>query len=48
MLYRDGIPVALLAGGEIRFLEDFDEAAQWQARKTLLRGAVPASLVTLP
>ena len=47
MLYRDGIPVALLAGGEIRFLAELDEAAQWQARKTLLRGAVPPSLVAL-
>ena len=47
VLYRDGIPVALLAGGEIRFLAELDEAAQWQARKTLLRGAVPPSLVAL-
>src|SRR4051812_25452356 len=47
VLYRDGIPVALLAGGEIRFLSELDEAAQWQARKTLLRGAVPPSLVAL-
>jgi len=46
-LYRDGIPIALLAGGEIRFLAELDEAAQWQARKTLLRGAVPPSLVAL-
>jgi ATP-dependent Lhr-like helicase len=47
VLYRDGVPIALLAAGDIRFLEDFDEPAQWQARKTLLRGAVPASLVAL-
>jgi ATP-dependent helicase Lhr and Lhr-like helicase len=47
VLYRDGIPVALLAGGEIRLLTDLDEAAQWRARKTLLRGAVPASLAAL-
>ncbi|HEX2151466.1 MAG TPA: hypothetical protein VHG31_05640, partial [Stellaceae bacterium] len=47
VLYRDGIPVALLAGGDVRFLEDLDEAVQWQARKTLLRGAVPASLAAL-
>ena len=47
VLYRDGMPVALLAGGEIRFLAELDEAAQWQARKTLLRGAVPASLAAL-
>ncbi|MGE3943922.1 MAG: ATP-dependent DNA helicase, partial [Alphaproteobacteria bacterium] len=47
VLYCDGIPIALLAGGEIRFLAELDEAAQWQARKTLLRGAVPASLAAL-
>ena len=41
------MPIALLAGGEMQFLEELDEAAQWQARKTLLRGAVPASLVAL-
>ncbi len=47
VLYRDGIPVAVLAGGEAQFLDDFDAAAEWQARKTLLRGAAPASLVAL-
>ena len=47
VLYRDGIPVGLLAGGEVQFLEDLNAAAQWQARKMLLRGAVPASLVAL-
>jgi ATP-dependent Lhr-like helicase len=47
VLYRDGIPVALLAGGEVQFLEELDGATQWQARKTLLRGAVPAALVAL-
>jgi ATP-dependent helicase Lhr and Lhr-like helicase len=47
VLYRDGIPVALLAGGEVQFLEEFDAAAQWQARKSLLRGAVPSGLIAL-
>jgi ATP-dependent Lhr-like helicase len=47
VLYRDGLPVALLAGGEIKFIAELDEAAQWRARKTLLRGAVPASLAAL-
>jgi ATP-dependent Lhr-like helicase len=47
VLYRDGIPVALLAGGEMRFLEELDEAAQWQARKMLVRGAIPAGLAAL-
>jgi len=47
LLYRDGLPVALLAGGEVHFLETLDPASQWEARKALLRGAVPASLIVL-
>ena len=37
LLYRDGIPVALLAGGEVQFLETLDAATEWEARKALLR-----------
>ncbi|MFL5265114.1 MAG: ATP-dependent DNA helicase, partial [Stellaceae bacterium] len=47
VLYRDGLPVALLAGGEVQFLETLDPPVEWEARKTLLRGAVPSSLVAL-
>jgi ATP-dependent Lhr-like helicase len=47
LLYRDGLPIALLAGGEVQFLETLDPATQWEARKSLLRGAVPASLIAL-
>jgi ATP-dependent Lhr-like helicase len=47
ILYRDGIPVALFAGGAVQFLEELDTAAQWQARKVLLRGAVPEALNAL-
>jgi ATP-dependent Lhr-like helicase len=47
LLYRDGLPVALFAGGEVQFLETLDTATQWEARKALLRGAVPPSLVSL-
>ncbi len=42
LLYRDGLPVATLAGGEVQFLETLDSGDQWQARKALLR-AVHAS-----
>jgi ATP-dependent Lhr-like helicase len=42
LLYRDGVPVALLAGGEVRFLESLDGSSQWEARKSLVRGAGPA------
>jgi ATP-dependent Lhr-like helicase len=47
LLYRDGLPLALLAGGEVKFLADLDPATQWEARKALLRGAVPASLIPI-
>jgi ATP-dependent helicase Lhr and Lhr-like helicase len=47
VLYRDGVPIALLAGGNVQFAETLDAATEWQAKKTLLRGAVPAPLVGL-
>jgi ATP-dependent helicase Lhr and Lhr-like helicase len=47
LLYRDGLPVALLAGGDVQFVETLDERSEWEARKALLRGAVPASLKVL-
>ena len=37
LLYRDGMPIALLAGGEVQFLETLDAATEWEARKALLR-----------
>jgi ATP-dependent Lhr-like helicase len=47
VLYRDGLPIGVLVGGDVQFLEKLDTATEWQARKTLLRGAVPAPLVGL-
>ena len=37
LLFRDGLPIALLAGGEVQFLETLDPASEWEARKALLR-----------
>jgi ATP-dependent helicase Lhr and Lhr-like helicase len=45
LLYRDGLPVAFLAGGAVQFLEQLEPASEWEARKLLLRGAVPSSLI---
>jgi ATP-dependent Lhr-like helicase len=42
VLYRDGLPVALYAGGEVQFLETLPADEEWAARKTLLRGAMPS------
>jgi hypothetical protein len=39
--------VALLAGGQVTFLETLEPGVQWEARKALLRGVVPPSLVDL-
>jgi ATP-dependent helicase Lhr and Lhr-like helicase len=42
LLYRDGIPIALLAGGEVRFLAELEAREEWDARKALLRaGGAP-------
>jgi ATP-dependent Lhr-like helicase len=47
VLYRDGVPVALYEGGEVQYVAELDAASQWEARNTLLRRAVPRSLVHL-
>jgi len=46
VLYRDGVPLALLAGGEVQFLETLPPAEEWPARTALLRGA--AAVATPP
>jgi ATP-dependent helicase Lhr and Lhr-like helicase len=49
VLYRDGLPVALLASGEVRFLVELDEAGRWQARNALIRRqATPAATMDVP
>jgi ATP-dependent Lhr-like helicase len=40
LLYRDGIPIASLAGGKVEFLETLDAAARWEAQKALRRTGV--------
>jgi ATP-dependent Lhr-like helicase len=47
VLYLDGVPLALLAGGEVTFLTELPAAAQWEARNKLLRRHVPAALADL-
>jgi ATP-dependent helicase Lhr and Lhr-like helicase len=47
LLFRDGLPVASYAGGEVRFVATLDAATQWEARKRLLRSATPALLADL-
>ncbi|HTV79670.1 MAG TPA: DEAD/DEAH box helicase [Steroidobacteraceae bacterium] len=37
VLYRDGLPLALLIAGEVRFLAELTEAERWQAQNALIR-----------
>jgi ATP-dependent Lhr-like helicase len=46
LLYRDGLPMAALAAGEVQFLQAMDVATEWEAQKALLR-AQPAP-ATIP
>jgi ATP-dependent Lhr-like helicase len=45
VLYRDGLPIALYVGGEIKFLEALEPQAQWQAQNALLRRNATAAEV---
>jgi ATP-dependent Lhr-like helicase len=45
LLYRDGLPVASYAGGEVTFLQPLDPGEQWEARKALLRSAAAGPFV---
>jgi ATP-dependent helicase Lhr and Lhr-like helicase len=47
VLYRDGTPVALYVGGEVKFLIDLEAKEQWEAQNALLRRQVPAMLAHL-
>jgi len=47
VLYRDGLPIALLVAGEVRFLEALPPEEQWAARNALQRRQVPAVLRVL-
>jgi ATP-dependent Lhr-like helicase len=47
LLYRDGLPLATLAAGEVNYLVDLPPNEQWQARTALLRRHVPVQLQDL-
>jgi len=50
LLFRDGLPVATLAAGEVHFFEELPPKEQWEAQVALLRRHVPVALddVELP
>ncbi len=46
VLYRDGVPIAVMEGKDLRFLVEMSAADQWQARNALLRRHVPPKVRT--
>jgi ATP-dependent helicase Lhr and Lhr-like helicase len=44
LLYRDGLPVATYAAGEIHYLEPLPAKEQWEAQTALLRRHVPLAV----
>jgi ATP-dependent Lhr-like helicase len=47
VLYRDGVPLAAYAGGEVRFLAELEAKEQWEVQNAMLRRHVPAILADL-
>jgi ATP-dependent Lhr-like helicase len=45
LLYEGGVPIAVHAGGEVRYLAELDEGAQWAAKNLLIRRQQPGSYV---
>jgi ATP-dependent helicase Lhr and Lhr-like helicase len=44
LLYRDGLPAALLAADDVQFLQTLDASSEWEARKALLRARPAPSI----
>jgi ATP-dependent helicase Lhr and Lhr-like helicase len=44
LLFRDGLPVAIMAAGEIQYLEELQPKDQWDAQTALLRRHAPLAL----
>jgi ATP-dependent Lhr-like helicase len=47
LIYRDGLPVTVLAGGKAQFLAALDQATQWEAEKKLMRSTALGLLAGL-
>jgi ATP-dependent Lhr-like helicase len=46
VLYRDGVPIATLESGQVRFLEGMDSASEWKAKNALVRRTLSPQLRT--
>ena len=47
LIYRDGVPVAALAGGKVQFLAELEGAEKWEAEKRLVRSSARGMLADL-
>ncbi len=47
LVYRDGLPVAALSGGNVQILADLDGADRWDAEKRLVRSAARGLLAEI-
>jgi ATP-dependent Lhr-like helicase len=47
VLYLDGVPIAVIAGGQFRVLEPSVDMTEWDMRAALVRRRVPAALAPL-
>ena len=47
LVYRDGVPIAVLSGGKVQFLVTLDAATQWETQNRLLRSAASALMADL-
>ena len=48
VLFENGVPVAVQAGGDVRFLRDMDARAEWEVQTQLVRRARPGGLADSP
>jgi ATP-dependent Lhr-like helicase len=48
LLFENGVPIAVQAGGDIRYLAELDAGAQWEAKNLLIRRQRPGSYVEAP
>ncbi|WP_028980480.1 DEAD/DEAH box helicase [Sporocytophaga myxococcoides] len=46
ILLKDGVPVAVLEGGEVKFLEEFEKMEKWELQNLLIRKNIAPELRT--
>ncbi len=44
ILFRDGVPIAVLEAGQERYLVDLEKTAEWPAKKALIHRPIPPQL----